>query len=104
MKIDVWKYIRTILMRLGAFWKEKLDHPDRALSLCTAVCGEVFAGTCGEFVEVCVVACVLQRAERRSWVHLIHVLQCVLQCVSQCVLKWVERCSRATQAHVVNVS
>ena len=99
-------------MRLGAFWKEKLDHPDRALSLCTAVCGEVFAGTCGEFVEVCVVACVLQRAERRSWVHVIHVFQCVLkcdmycvlQCVSQCVLKWVERCSRATQAHVVNVS
>ena len=31
-KIDVWKYILTILMGLGAFWKEKLDPPDRALS------------------------------------------------------------------------
>jgi len=30
-RIDVWKYIRIILMGLGAFWKEKLTHPNRAL-------------------------------------------------------------------------
>jgi len=29
----VWKYIRPILMGLGAFWKEELDHPDREVSL-----------------------------------------------------------------------
>jgi hypothetical protein len=33
MKIHVWKRIRPILMGLGEFWKEKLDHPGRALSL-----------------------------------------------------------------------
>ena len=31
-KIGVWKNIRTILMGLGAFWTEKLDHPDGVLS------------------------------------------------------------------------
>ena len=66
-----------MIMRLGTFWKEKLDHRDRALSLCTVVCEEVFAGARGAFVAVCVVACVLQRAERRSRVHVVHVLQCL---------------------------
>jgi len=26
IKIDAWKYIQTILMGLGTFWKEKLDN------------------------------------------------------------------------------
>jgi len=42
IKIDVWKYIRTILIGLGTFWKEKLasDHPDRALSLKVQLLGQ----------------------------------------------------------------
>jgi len=31
IKIDVWKYIRPILMGLGAILEEKLDDQDRAL-------------------------------------------------------------------------
>ena len=27
VKIDMWKYIRTIIMGLAAVWKEKLAHP-----------------------------------------------------------------------------
>jgi len=34
IKIDVWKYIRPILMGLGAVLEEKLDSKDRALRLC----------------------------------------------------------------------
>ena len=30
IKIDVWKYIRPILMGLGAVLEEKLDNQDRA--------------------------------------------------------------------------
>jgi len=36
MKNDMWKYIGTILMGLGALWKEKLAHQHRALSLHTS--------------------------------------------------------------------
>ena len=31
IKIDVWKYIRPILMGLGAVLEKKLDNQDRAL-------------------------------------------------------------------------
>ena len=31
IKIDVWKYIRPILMVLGAVLEKKLDNQDRAL-------------------------------------------------------------------------
>jgi len=31
VKIDVWKYLQTILMGLYAFCEEKLDNQDRAL-------------------------------------------------------------------------
>ena len=32
IKIDVWKYIRPILMGLGAFLKVNPAHPERVLS------------------------------------------------------------------------